>query len=127
MSSSCGSSGCGPRLNSASTWIGCGALFSESRMPRLALKRSPVSVRIWVPCWDDMVGQCLQKREVPIEFHRVLATIDQQGGARDRAILQREFDAGRHVRGGGGTPQGRELMQHRKLLGAQHVAGQGQA
>ncbi len=50
MSSSCGSSGCGPRLSSASTRIGCGAVFSCSRMPRLASKRRPWRVSVWWPC-----------------------------------------------------------------------------
>src|SRR6478735_3724261 len=112
MSSSEGSSGCVPRFSSASTRIGCGAVFSWSRMPRLASKRRPSRVRIWVPA----LVMVLHEREVAVEFHQVLSSVNEQCRPGDGLVLQREAHGACDVLGRGRAAQGRQFVQLLELL-----------
>src|SRR3990167_4038275 len=105
MSSSCGSRRWEPRCNSASTWMGWGAVFSDSRIPRLASKRNPVSVRVWVPVVLLIVEYRLHQGKIALKAHQVLAAVHQQRGAGDGLVLQGKEHGGRHVLRGGGTAQ----------------------
>src|SRR5450830_1737171 len=142
MSSSWGSRGCVPKFSSASTWIGCGAVFSWARMPRFASKRKPVRCRIWVPRVLNMVPVCsksvvgsvsqsrllvgdgLHQRKIALELHQVLAAVHQQGGAGHRCVFQRKLHRGCDVGGCGRAAQRRELVPRLKLLVAQQVAAE---
>src|SRR4051812_34808514 len=130
MSSSRGCSGCGPRLSEALTWIGCGSVFSKSRMPTLALKRSPVRCSVWLPVAFDMGMGVMRgsgeshQREVAFEFHQVLTAVDHQGGAGERLVLEREPHRGRHVSGCGRAAQRREPVALGEGRVVQQMAGE---
>src|SRR3990167_7550113 len=66
----------------------------------------------------------LHQGEVAVELHQMLAPIDQQRGAGEGAVFQRETDRAGDIFGRGRAPQRAERVPLTELLLAQQVAGE---